>query len=141
MTLFLWVRIYLNISDLIVLKGYHLENSFEPHLKGQEVIESECMLSYYESKSIWSCLLGGGEFLPVGGEFLPVGGKFSPMGGKFLSVEVNFHQGIIPFKMLQMIPLIILIWMNIANESDLIVWGDGHYKNCSESIIILSKSI
>ena len=93
------------------------------------------MLSYYESKSIWSCLLGGGEFLPVGGEFLPVGGeflpvggKFSPMGGKFLSVEVNFHQGIIPFKMLQMIPLIFLIQMNISNESDLIVWRDGYFK-------------
>ena len=86
-------------------------------------------------------MLGGGEFLPMGGEFSPLGDKFSPLGGKFLPVEVNFHQSIIPFKMLQMIPLIILIWMNIANESDMIVWKDGHYKNCWESIIILSELI
>ena len=80
-------------------------------------------------------MLGGGEFLPMGGEFSPLGGefsplgdKFSPLGGKFLPVEVNFHQSIIPFKMLQMIPLIFLIQMNISNESDLIVWRDGYFK-------------
>ena len=83
----------------------------------------------------------GGEFSPLGDKFSPLGDKFSPLGGKFLPVEVDFHQSIIPFKMLQMIPLIFLIWMTISNESDLIVWKDGHYKNCSDSIIILSKSI